>query len=44
MSAVGVYLFSMLVCTYSVAALSSPRYQVGDSISMKLMVREKVSV
>ena len=27
---------------HSVAALSSPRYKVGDTISMKLMVREKV--
>lgn len=26
----------------SVAALSSPQYKVGDTITMKLMVREKV--
>ena len=37
-------LFSTYVCTCSIAALSSPRYEVGDNISMKLMVREKASV
>ena len=27
----------------SVVALSSPRYKVGDTVTMKLMVREKAS-
>jgi len=39
--AVDVYYVVVFV---SVVALSSPQYKVGDTVTMKLMVREKVSL
>ena len=37
------FMFAGVIYLCSVVALSSPQYKVGDTITMKLMVREKVS-